>query len=108
MQTTKINQIDNYLISLMKSARDKKSPIIVLRNYTFKLCGVSIKLREGDTLKDIVRKINVQQFKTNVKAKIVKNELVLEQTFKLNDKNYGLILMGDLPVKTKVINRFFK
>jgi len=80
MSITSIKEIDLAQTAGFKaipSARSKRDKYIA-KDFVLDLGGVKIKLKASDSLRDVVRKINLQSHVTGVRGKAVKGKLTLE------------------------------
>jgi hypothetical protein len=71
-----------------RSNRDK----YIQKDFVLVLGDVKIKLSKNDTLRDVVRKVNLKSHVTEVRAKTVKGQLFLESTRRARNPSNGILL----------------
>ena len=64
----------------------------IAKDFILELGGVKIKLKASDSLRDVIRKINLQSHVTGVRGKAVKGRLALESTTKGRGQPSGITL----------------
>lgn len=87
-----IKEIDFAQAYLGKAIPTDKSEKYIAKDFVLNLGGEKIKLSKNDTLRDVVRKINLKSHVTGVRAKAVKGQLFLESTRKGGGQHPGITL----------------
>jgi hypothetical protein len=82
-----IKEIDFVQAYLGKAIPTDKSEKYIAKDFVLELGCIKIKLKASDSLRDVVRKINLKSHVTGVRAKAVKGKLALESTRKVRGKH---------------------
>ncbi len=72
--------------------KEKSGEKYIAKDFVLVLGEVKIKLSKNDTLRDVIRKINLKSHVTGVRAKAVKGQLFLESTTKGKSQPLGITL----------------